>query len=90
MATDYNANTITKKAYPYARVCVHNRLGAFSTISISIPEYEHLLHLATGSTLHPTLHGQEKVFAVCRDAARELIAEGYSGKLSGGVRTKAL
>ena len=79
-----------KKIYLYVRLPVRNRKGTPSTVSISLPQFEHLVTLAESSTLHPTLTPRARVAAVCRDVAHDLCEAAFTGKLSAAVREKAL
>jgi hypothetical protein len=83
------ASPASRKSYQYFRVSVYNARGQLSTISISPPDFEQLAKLAAESSLHPTLGVKERVYEVCRDAARAVLAKGYTGKLSVAVRIKA-
>jgi hypothetical protein len=74
------------KIYEYVRICVKNAVGQYSTISIPPKKHQHLLQLARGSSSTPAA----RVTAVCREAANELHAAKYSGKLSLAVHEKAL
>jgi len=82
-----NTNTeLRRKTYIYVRINVPKPSGTYTTISIHPKEYNSLVMLARGSVSSTV---EARISEVCREAARELLATGCSGKLSAAVRALA-
>lgn len=75
----------TKKKHEYVRLSVVGRNGK-TTISLTPPQFGELALLARGSADFSEVEHTRRIL---RESVRELIAEGYEGKLSRVARERA-
>ena len=77
---------MSKTKYQYVRINVRAANGRQTTVSISPADYDALAQLACGSVVTTV---EKRVAQACREAARELLAEGFRGQFSAAVRGRA-